>query len=130
MNDSTDAYVEQDLDKKVKQIHKRIKILKQNRDMEKNYMHYLSVEQAIKAAERDVEEVKKEAEEEKRKAEEARNIIREMLFDSIAELGEISETVHKCIKKEEDINNLKSMHKTAIKSESMEQFEKQIVNLY
>ena len=143
LNDSTDAYVDQDLDEKVKEIHERIKLLKQDRNVEKNYMHYLSVREAIKAAEkvaeearkmaeeekRKAEEEKRKAEEEKRKAEEARDIIREMLFDSIAELGDISETVRECIEKEEDINILKSMHKVLVKAESMEQFEQQIANL-
>lgn len=150
LNDSTDAYVGQGLDEKVKQIHERIKILKQNRNVEKNYMHYLSVTEAIEAAKKDAEEARKMAEEEKRKAEEekrkaeeekrkaeeekqkadeARDIIREMLFDSIAELGDISETVRECIEKEEDINILKSMHKALVKAESMEQFEQQIANL-
>ncbi len=129
LNDSTDAYVEQDLNEKVKQIHERIKILKQNRDVEKKYMHYLSVEQAIKAAEKDAEEAKKDAEEAKKDAEEAKNIIREMVFDSIVELGDISEEVRECIQKEENIKILKSMHKTAMRAESMKQFEEQIANL-
>ena len=136
LNDSTDSYVEQDLDEKVKQIHERIKLLKQDRNVEKNYMHYLNVEKVIKAkemeaeeAKRKAEEAKRKAEEEKRKAEEAQNIVREILFDSIAEMGIISEAVRECIEKEEDINILKSMHKTAMKAESLEQFEKQIVGL-
>ena len=150
LNDSTDAYVDQDLDEKVKEIHERIKLLKQDRNVEKNYMHYLSVREAIEAAEKVAEEARKMAEEEKRKAEEekrkaeeekrkveeekrkveeARDIIREMIFDSIAELGDISETVRECIEKEEDINILKSMHKVLVKAESMEQFEQQIANL-
>ena len=61
LNDSTDTYVEQDLDEKVKQIHERIKLLKQNRDVEKNYMHYLSVEKLIKAKEMEAEEAKKKS---------------------------------------------------------------------
>ena len=129
LNDSTDSYVEQDLDEKVKQIHERIKLLKQDRNVEKNYMHYLNVEKVIKAKEMEAEEAKRKAEEEKRKAEEAQNIVREILFDSIAEMGIISEAVRECIEKEEDINILKSMHKTAMKAESLEQFEKQIVGL-
>ena len=136
LNDSTDTYVKQDLDEKVKQIHERIKLLKQDRNVEKNYMHYLSVTEAIAEAEKIAEEAKRVTEEEKRKAEEAKrkaedaqNILREILFDSIAKLGIISEAVRERIKKEEDINILKSMHKTAMKAEFMEQFEKQIVSL-
>ena len=122
LNDSTDTYVEQDLDEKVKQIHERIKLLKQNRDVEKNYMHYLNVEKVIKAKEMEAEEAKK-------KAEEAQNAIKDMLLDCIAELGTISEVIRECIEKEEDINILKSMHKAAVKAESMQQLEKQIADL-
>ena len=143
LNDSTDTYVEQDLDEKVKQIHERIKLLKQNRDVEKNYMHYLNVEKVIKAKEMEAEEAKKKAEEAKKKAEEAKkkaeeakkkaeevqNAIKDMLLDCIGELGTISEAVRERIKKEEDINILKSMHKAAVKAESMQQLEKQIADL-
>ena len=52
-----------------------------------------------------------------------------MLLDCIGELGTISEAVRERIKKEEDINILKSMHKTAMKAESMQQLEKQIADL-
>ena len=196
LNDSTDTYAEQDLDEKVKQIHERVKLLKKNRDVEKNYMHYISVAEAIakleeiaeeaerkaEEAERKAEETERAAEERLRKAEEAnrraeetaraaaerekkaeeanrkaeeteraaeerekkaeeanrraeeerkevRKIIKDLLFDSIAELGVISEEIHERIEKEEDINILKSMNKAALKAESMEQFEKQIVSL-
>ena len=57
LNDSTDAYVEHNLDEKVKQIHERIKLLKQDRNVEKNYMHYLNVEKLVKAKEKELEEV-------------------------------------------------------------------------
>ena len=143
LNDSTDTYVEQGLDEKVKQIHERIKLLKQDRNVEKKYMHYLNVEKVIKAKEMEAEEArrkaeeakgkaeeaKRKAEEAKRKAEEAQNIVRELLFDSIAGLGTISEAVRECIKKEEDINILKSMHKAAMEAGTMEQFEKKIAGL-
>ena len=69
LNDSTDTYAEQDLDEKVKQIHERVKLLKKNRDVEKNYMHYISVAEAIAK----LEEIAEEAE---RKAEEAREKLR------------------------------------------------------
>ena len=143
LNDSTDSYVEQDLDEKVKQIHERIKLLKQNRDVEKNYMHYLNVEKVIRAKEIEAEEAKRKAEEEKRKAEEAKrkaeeakrkaeeaeSIIKDLLLERIAELGTISEVIRECIEKEEDINILKSMHKAVMKVSSIEQFEKQIAGL-
>ena len=150
LNDSTDSYVEQDLDEKVKQIHERIKLLKQNRDVEKNYMHYLNVEKVIRAKEieaeeakrkaeeakrkaeeekRKAEEEKRKAEEENRKAEEAKSIIKDLLLERIAELGTISEVIRECIEKEEDINILKSMHKAVMKVSSIEQFEKQIAGL-
>ena len=82
---------------------------------------------------KEVAEVTKRADEAEKKADEAEkkalNMIREMLFDSIAELGAVSEAIHKRIEKEEDISILKVMHKAAIKSQSIEQFEKQIANL-
>ena len=78
---------------------------------------------------KNTEEAKKDAEEAKKDAEEAKNIMKDLLFDSIAELGEISKTVHECIKKEENINILKSMYKAAMKAESMEQLEELIANL-
>ena len=143
LNDSTDMYVGQDLDKKVKQIHERIKLLKQDRNVENKYMHYLSVKEAIEAAEKVAEEMKRKAEEEKRKAEEEKRkveeekrkveeaieIIREMLFDNIAELGDIPRIVRERIEKEENINILKAMNKVAVKVDSMEQYEQQIANL-
>ena len=106
-------------------------------------MHYISVEKIIRAKEmeletknreleakgKELEEVKKAFEEVKNNKEEAKNVIKDMLFDSIAELGKISKTVHECIKKEEDINILKSMYKAVMKAESMEQLEEQIANL-
>ena len=51
LNDSTDSYVEQNSNEKVKEIHERIKILKKNRDVEKRYMHYLYVDELIKEKE-------------------------------------------------------------------------------
>ena len=68
-------------------------------------------------------------EEAEKKADEATEIIREMLFETIGELGELSEDVCRYIQEDGDINNLKAMHKVAIKSNSLEQFEKQIANL-
>ena len=52
-----------------------------------------------------------------------------MLSDSIAELGTVSVITKERIKKETDINILNAMRKLAVKSDSMEQFEKEIVNL-
>ena len=51
LNDSTDAYVEQNSNEKVREIHKRIKELKKNRDVEKRYMHYLYVDKLIEEKE-------------------------------------------------------------------------------
>ena len=117
-------------------------------------MHYLSVEKIIeekenalkkaeetlKEAEKKVDEAEKKADEAEKKADEAekkadeatkkaQEIIREMLSDSIAELGTVSEITKERIKKETDINILNAMRKLAVKSDSMEQFEKEIANL-
>ena len=154
LNDSTDSYVEQNSNEKVKEIHERIVELKKNRDVEKRYMHYLSVEKiieekenALKKAEETLREVEKKVDEAEKKADEAekkadeaekkadeatkkaQEIIKEMLSDSIAELGTVSEITKERIKKETDINILNAMRKLAVKSDSMEQFEKEIVNL-
>ena len=161
LNDSTDSYVEQNSNEKVKEIHERIVELKKNRDVEKRYMHYLSVEKiieekenALKKAEETLREVEKKVDEAEKKADEAekkadeaekkadeaekkadeatkkaQEIVREMLSDSIAELGTVSEITKERIKKETDINILNAMRKLAVKSDSMEQFEKEIANL-
>ena len=161
LNDSTDSYVEQNSNEKVKEIHERIVELKKNRDVEKRYMHYLSVEKiieekenALKKAEETLKEVEKKVDEAEKKADEAekkadeaekkadeaekkadeatkkaQEIIKEMLSDSIAELGTVSEITKERIKKETDINILNAMRKLAVKSDSMEQFEKEIANL-
>ena len=129
LNDSTDTYVEQDLDEKVKQIHERIKLLKQNRDVEKNYMHYLSVEKVIKAKEMEAEEAKRNAEEAKKDAEEAIKIVKDIVFETVEKLDMLSEDISERIKNEKNVDILKSIRDLAIKSDSVEQFEKQIANL-
>ena len=45
------------------------------------------------------------------------------------DIDEKVKQIHERIEKEEDISILKVMHKAAIKSQSIEQFEKQIANL-
>ena len=157
LNDSTDSYVEKNSNEKVKEIHERIKVLKRNRAVEERYMHYLFVdklieekENALSAAEKavkereivlketedalkEVEDALKETEdalkEVEKAAEEAENVIKEMLFEIIGELGEISKEARERINNEKNINILKVMHKVAVKSDSMEQFEEQIANL-
>ena len=147
LNDSTDSYVEQNADEKVREIHERIKVLKKNRAVEERYMHYLYVdklieekENALKKAEETLKEAEKKADEAEKKADEAarkvgevtkesQDIIRKMLFDSISKLGIVSELIRERIEKEEDINILRAMHKVVVKAESMEQFEDQMTNL-
>ena len=178
LNDSTDTYVEQNSNKKVKEIHERIKVLKKNRAVEDRYMHYLyvdkiieeqenalrrmeeeleskkkalekteddlkKVENAIREAEnatreaenatREAEEAAREAEEAAREAEnvarEAEEAAKEMIFDAMEYFGEIPEEVCKRIRNENNINILKSIHKIALKAESIKQFEEQIANL-
>lgn len=133
MNDSTDAYVNRELDEKIKEIHERIKLLKQNRDVEKRYMHYLNVEKLIKAKEKLAEDAGRKAEDAERKAEdaerklvEAEKILKDILWNSITVFGEISANVREFIEKEDDINIIRAMHNIAMKAESKEQFENQI----
>ena len=140
MNDSTDAYVNRELDEKIKEIHERIKLLKQNRDVEKRYMHYLNVEKLIKAkeklaedagrkaedAERKAEDAERKAEDAERKLVEAEKILKDILWNSITVFGEISANVREFIEKEDDINIIRAMHNIAMKAESKEQFENQI----
>ena len=157
LNDSTDAYVKQHSNEKVKEIHERIKVLKKNRDVEKRYMHYLYVDELIKEKEDALKEAEsalksiekalkttenalKTAENELKTTEnalktaenelkEAENIIIEMIFESMEGLGNLSEEIREHIKKEKDISILKAIHKIAVKANSMKQFEEQIANL-
>lgn len=122
LNDSTDTYIEQNSSDKVKEIHGRVKTLKKNRDVEARYMHYLYVDEVIAKME-DI------AEEAKGRAEEARNVVVEIVFETIEELGEISETTRERIKNENDINILRSISKAAMRADSVEQFEEKIANL-
>ena len=136
LNDSTDAYVEQNSNEKVREIHKRIKELKKNRDVEKRYMHYLYVDKLIEEKENALkekdEELKEKDEELKEKdatLREAENLIKEMILKEADKLGDISQDVREYIANEKDISRLKSMYKTAMNAECLEQFEKQIVHL-
>ena len=157
LNDSTDSYVEQKSNEKVKEIHERIKILKKNRAVEERYMHYLYIdklieekENALKEAESalkkksdeleeaevalkqksdELEEAENVAREAENAAREAENAIKEMLMETLEKMGEVSKKIRKCISDEKDINLLKSMHKIAVKSDSIKQFEEKVANL-
>ena len=157
LNDSTDSYVKQNSNEKIREIHERIKILKKNRDVEERYMHYLYVdklieekENALKEAEnalKETEAVLKEVESTARETEnalketentlketentlkEAEAVMKDMIFEAVNELGAISEDISERIKSEKDINILKSIHKIAVKSDSLKQFEEQTANL-
>lgn len=150
LEDSTDSYVEQNSNEKVKEIHERIKILKKNRTVEERYMHYLYVdklieekenalkeaevalkekENALEEAEVALKEKEDALEEAENVAREAENAIKEMLLQTLEEIGEISEKIRVCIRDEKDINILKAMHKIAVKSDSMKQFEEKVSNL-
>ena len=63
------------------------------------------------------------------KDQEIKAIIRDMVFEAVKALGNLSENAYGRIKKEADINTLKAMHKISLKSGSVEQFENQIANL-
>ena len=82
-------------------------------------MHYLCVDKLIEEKEKQLQQ----------KDQEMKAIIRNMVFEAVKELGNLSENAYERIKKEMDINILKAMHKVALKSDSVEQFENQIANL-
>lgn len=129
LNDSTDTYVEQNSNEKVKKIHERIKVLKKNRAVEDRYMHYLYVDKIIEEQENALREAENAAREAENAAREAENAVKEMIFEAIEEIGELPEAVCERVRKENNINILKSMHKIALKAESIRQLEDQIANL-
>lgn len=94
----------------VKQLQNSIQRVKQNREMERQYM---LLEDLLK---------------EERKAE-AIKVRREVIFESLEELGEISKELYDHIMSETNINTLKNMHKFAIKADTLEEFEESISNL-
>ena len=161
LNDSTDTYVEQNSNEKVKKIHERIKVLKKNRAVEDRYMHYLYVDKIIEeqenALKRMEEELEKNEEVLEKSIGKSRRCIRKkergigkngrrvgksgecskgsgecskgMIFEAIEEIGELPEAVCERVREENNINILKSMHKIALKAESIKQLEEQIANL-
>lgn len=64
-----------------------------------------------------------------RKAKEARDAIVEMVFETIEELGELSENLRERIQNEENIHSLKSMYKAAMRADAIQQFEEEVTNL-
>ena len=150
LNDSTDTYIEQNPCDKVKEIHGRIKILKENRSVEARYMHYLYVDEVIANLDKKIANLDKEIEEKnlyvnemeakakeaevktkeaEAKTKEARNMIVGMIFDYAEALGSISKDIHEHISNEEDIKVLKSIYKAVVSSDSVKQFEEKIANL-
>ena len=94
----------------VRQLQDSIQRVKQNREMERQYM---LLEDLLK---------------EERKAE-AIKVRREVILECLEDLGEISERLHSRIMSETDINMLKYMQKNALKADSLDEFEKLISNL-
>lgn len=135
LNDSTDAYVENYSNEKVKEIHERDKTMKKNRFVEGRYMHYLYVdklleeqEKVLKEREHMIKEREHTIKEQEHTLKEAENIIKEMILEAVGRFGGISELVRERIEKEKDIQVLKSMYK-ATNANSKEQFESQIASL-
>lgn len=129
LNDSTDSYVKQNSNEKIREIHERIKILKKNRDVEERYMHYLYVDKLIEEKENALEEAENALKETENTLKETEAVMKDMIFEAVNELGAISEDISERIKSEKDINILKSIHKIAVKSDSLKQFEEQTANL-
>ena len=94
----------------VRQLQDSIQRVKQNREMERQYM---LLEDLLK---------------EERKAE-AIKVRREVILECLEDLGEISERLLSRIMSETDINMLKHMQKIAVKADSLDEFEKLISNL-
>ena len=143
LNDSTDNYIEYNPDDKVKEIHNRIKILKKNRYVEARYMHYLYVDEVIakldkaledknkelESASKELESANKELESANKELETKDTLMHEMIFETIGELGKVSDVVRERIRSEKNSNILKSIHTIAVKTASVEQFEREILNL-
>ena len=175
LNDSTDEYVQEKNSENIKELHQRIKELKQNRDVEARYMHYLYVDSIInqkeeelkrkdaelqekdaelqekdaelqekdaelqekdaELQEKDAELQEKDAElqekdaELQEKDEKLQEIVRSMVLESVEELGKLSSVTRERINSETDIDILKSIHKLAVQSDSIEYFEDRIINL-
>ena len=94
----------------VKQLQDSIQRVKQNREMERQYM---LLEDLLK---------------EERKAEVIK-IRREDIMEYLEELGEISEELYNRVMSETRVDILKHMFKDAVKADSLEEFEKSISNL-
>ena len=94
----------------VKQLQDSIQRVKQNREMERQYM---LLEDLLK---------------EERKAEVIK-IRREDIMEYLEELGEISEELYNRVMSETRVDILIHMFKDAVKADSLEEFEKSISNL-
>lgn len=94
----------------VRQLQDSMQRIKQNREMERQYM---LLEDLLK---------------EERKAEAIR-VRREDIVECLEDLGKISEELHNRIMSETNINTLKHMHKAAVKADTLEEFEESISNL-
>lgn len=94
----------------VQRLQNSIQRVKQNREMERQYM---LLEDLLK---------------EERKAEAIR-VRREDIVECLEDLGKISEELHNRIMSETNINTLKHMHKAAVKADTLEEFEESISNL-
>ena len=86
-------------------------------------------ESTLKETESTLKETESTLKEKELELEKAEKTIKEMLFESLHQIGELSSEARERILKENDISILKSMHKIAIKSNFAEQFEEQIANL-
>ena len=129
LNDSTDSYVEERPNEKLKEIHKRIQELKKKRDVEARYMHYLYVDKIIEGKENELKAKDTELKAKDMELKEVQETVREMIFDLIEEYAKIPETIRKRIEEEKDIKKLKQMIRAAVKADSLEQFEERIANL-
>ena len=132
LNESTDSYVKNSSNDKLKEIHSRITELKKKRDVEARYMHYLYIDQLIEAKEKALKEAEKALKETEGALKEAENTDRAMIIELIedfAEVDTILERLRKRIEEEKNIKNLKQMLRAAVKSDSLEQFEEKIANL-
>lgn len=140
LNDSTDGYIEQNANEQIRELHGRIKELKQNRDVEARYMHYLYVDKIIEEKEallkQQEEELKQQEEELKQKEDELqkkdmemKEIIKTLIIFALEKYDDFSELLRERINKEENMDVLKSMKMEAIQASSAKQFEEKIANL-
>jgi len=123
-------YVDKIIEEQENALKKIENVLKETEStLEKKENTLKETENTLKETESTLKETESTLKKVESKLEEAENAIRDILFEALQEIGQVSSEVRERIEKENNISILKSMHKIAIKSSFVEQFEEQIANL-